>query len=228
MEVTPRADKVLNLGTSIIATLTQYPHCCPQHLQTLLYSLHILTSARHPNEKREKDWQLTLQTAQILRANLYKFDSTDLKTVGAQGEAALLSFVQTYLISHGSSWKTEQSFQGWSEVRAELTMSLYGIIRDLLRLQVKFRNDDIPTAIADTLMDIIQSDKHVLYGLSLLHLIPILNREQFGSPFEGVILKILRSRWDTNRLSPGVWAKGHSQRMRMLTGGEALNAGESA
>jgi hypothetical protein len=57
---------------------------------------------------------------------------------------------------------------------------------------------------------------------------PILDREQYGSPFDGVILKILRSRWDTNRLNPGVWAKGHSQRMRMLTAGEALNPGESA
>jgi len=228
IEIAPCADKVLNLGTSIIATLTQYPHCCPQHLQILLHSLHILTSARQPNEKREKDWQLTLQTAQILRANLHKFDSTDLKTVGAKGEVALLSFVQTYLISHGSPWKTEQSYQGWSEVRAELTMSLYGIIRDLLRLQVKFRYDDIPTAIVNTLLDTTQSDKHVLYGLSLLQPIPILNREQLGSPFDGVILKILRSRWDTNRLSPGLWANGYSQRMKMLSAGEALNAGESA
>ena len=124
IEATPRAEKVLNLGTRIIATLTQYPYCCPQHLQNLLHSLHILTSARHPNEKREQDWQLTLKTAQILRANLHKFDSTDLKTLGAKGEVSLLSLVQTHLISHGSSWKTEQSFQGWLDVRAELTMSL--------------------------------------------------------------------------------------------------------
>jgi len=45
IEVTPRAAKVLNLGTRIIATLTQYPHCCPQHLQILLTSLQIITSA---------------------------------------------------------------------------------------------------------------------------------------------------------------------------------------
>jgi len=57
---------------------------------------------------------------------------------------------------------------------------------------------------------------------------PNLNEERYGSPFDGVILKILRSRWDTNRLDPGVWAKGHSQRMRMLTVGEGLNPGESA
>jgi len=57
---------------------------------------------------------------------------------------------------------------------------------------------------------------------------PILDRERYGSPFDGVILKTLRSRWDTNRLEPGVWAKGHSQRMRMHTAGEGLNPGESA
>ena len=83
------------------------------------------------------------------------------------------------------------------------------------------------------LSDIAPSDKLILYGLSFLHLMPILDRtildkERYGSPFDGVILKILRSRWDTNRLNPGVWAKGHSQRMRMLTAGEALNPGKSA
>jgi len=123
---------------------------------------------------------------------------------------------------------TEQSFKGWSDVRDGLTMSLYGILRDLLRLQLKFRYDDLLTAIADSLTDITQSDKHILYGLSFLHLMPNLNMERDSSPLDGVILKTLRSRWDTNRLEPGVWAKGHSQRMRMHTAGEGLNPGESA
>jgi len=230
IEITPSAEKVLNLGTRIIAFLTQHLHCCPQHLQTLLDSLHILTSARHSNDKQEKDWHLTLHTTQILRVNLHKFDSKDLKILGAKGEESLLSFVLTYLISHGSSWMIEQSFQGWQAIRAELTSSLYGIIKDLLRLQIEFRYDDVFTAIADSLTDSAPSDKLILYGLSFLHLIPILDRtildkERYGSPFDGVILKILSSRWDTNRLNPGVWAKGHSQRMRMLTAGEALNPG---
>jgi hypothetical protein len=126
---------------------------------------------------------------------------------------------------------TEQSFIGWSAIRDELTSNLYGIIKNLLRLQFKFRyddDDDLFTTIAFSLTDITQSDKLIIYGLSFLHLMPILDREQYGSPFDGVILKILRSRWDTNRLNPGVWAKGHSQRMRMLTVGEALNSWESA
>ena len=71
-------------------------------------------------------------------------------------------------------------------------------------------------------------DKLVIYFLSFLHLMPILDREHHDSPFNGVILRILRSRWDTNHLNPGVWAKGHSQRMRMRTVGEELNSGESA
>jgi len=185
IEVTPRAAKVLDLGTRIIATLTQYPHCCPQHLQTLLDSLHILTSARHSNDKQEKDWQLTLQTAQILHVNLHKFESKDLKTLGAKGEESLQTFVLTHLISHESSWMTEQSFNGWSAIRAELTSSLYGIIKDLLRLQFKFRyddDDDLFTTIAFSLTDIIQSDKHILHGLSFLHLMPISNREHTAPP----------------------------------------------
>jgi len=83
------------------------------------------------------------------------------------------------------------------------------------------------TNIALSLTDSTQSDKLVIYFLSFLHLMPNLDKERYGSPFEGVILKILRSRWDTNCLNPGVWAQGHSQRMRMLTAGEALNPGES-
>jgi len=102
--VTPRAVKVLNLDTLIIATLTQYTHCCPQHLQILLNSLRILTSAGHPNQKQEKDWLLTLQTAHILRTNLREFDSKDLIALGAKGEESLLTFVRTHLISKESRW----------------------------------------------------------------------------------------------------------------------------
>jgi len=228
--VTPRAAKVLNLGTRIMVTLTQYTHCCSQHLQILLNSLQILTSARHPNEKQEKDWLLTLQTAQILRINLRKFDSKDLIALGAKGEESLLTFVRTHLISHGSRWMIKQSFKAWSDVRARLTMNLYGIIRELLGLQFKFDlfHEDMLQVIADSLTDITQSDKLVLYGLHFLHFMPNLNMEQDSSPLDGVILKILRSRWVTNRLDPRVWAKGHSQRMITRAAGESLNPGESA
>ena len=126
IEVTPRSDKALNLGTSIFATLTQYPHSCPQHIQTLLDALHVLTLARHPNDKHEEDWQLTLKTAQILRANLHKSVSKDLKILGAKGEESLQTFVSTCLISHESPETMEQSFTGWSAIRDELTSNIYG------------------------------------------------------------------------------------------------------
>jgi len=124
----------------------------------------------------------------------------------------------------------KQSFKGWSDVRVGLTMSLYGIIKELLRLQFKFDlfHEDLLEVIADSLTDITQSDKLVLYGLSFLHFMPNLKMEQDSSPLDGVILKILRSRWDTNRLGPRVWANGHSQRMIMHAAGESLNPGESA
>ena len=83
-------------------------------------------------------------------------------------------------------------------------------------------------AIADSLMDITQEHDLVFYGLHFLHFMPNLNMEQDSSPLDGVTLKILRSRWDTNRLCPRVWAKGHSQRMRMHAAGESFNPGESA
>ena len=145
-------------------------------------------------------------------------------------EEALLTFVRTHLISRGSRWMKKQTFTAWSEVRARLNMNLYGIIRELLGLQFKFGafHADMLQVIAESLTDITQSDSLVLYGLHFLHFMPNLNMEQDSSPLDGVILKILRSRWDTNRLCPRVWAKGHSQRMIMHAAGESLNPGESA
>ena len=44
----------------------------------------------------------------------------------------------------------------------------------------------------------------------------------------GVILNVLRSRWDRNSLCTRVWAKGHSQRMIMHSAGASFNPVESA
>ena len=55
-------------------------------------------------------------------------------------------------------------------------------------------------AIADSLTDITQDQGVVFYGLHFLHFLPNLNMEQNSSPLDGVILKILRSRWDRNRI----------------------------
>jgi len=85
IEATPRSDKVLELGSNNLAALIQFPRFCPQHIQTLLHSLYVLTSARPPKEKNEEDWQFTLKTAQILRAILHKSERKDLETLGIKG-----------------------------------------------------------------------------------------------------------------------------------------------
>jgi len=124
-----------------------------------------------------------------------------------------------------------QSYEAWIAVRERLTMNLYGIIRELLGIQIRFDTlhfTNLLHAIADSLTDITQDQDVVFYGLHFLHFMPNLNMEQDSSPLDGVILKILRSRWDTNSLCTRVWAKGHSQRMIMHSAGESLNPGESA
>ena len=179
IEATSRSDKVLKLGFSIFATLTQIPRSCPQHIQTLLDSLLVLTSARPPKEKYEEDWQLTLKTAQILRANLYKSECKDLKILGTKGEETLQAFVSTCLIPYGSE-PTDQPFTTWPDIRDELTLNIYGILRNLLRLQFPFRHeeeDDLYTNIALSLTDSTQSEKLVIYFLSFLHLMPNLDKE---------------------------------------------------
>jgi len=80
-------------------------------------------------------------------------------------------------------------------------------------------------AIADSITDITQDDGVVFYGLNIL---PNLYMGQNSSPLDGVILNVLRSRWDRNYLCTRVWAKGHSQRIIMHSAGASLNPVESA
>jgi len=61
--VTPRATRVLGLGTLIIDTFEKFIHCCPSAIPTLLNSPHVLTAGRTPSKKQEQDWKLTDQTA---------------------------------------------------------------------------------------------------------------------------------------------------------------------
>jgi len=228
---TPRATRVLDLDTLIIDTLTQFTHCCPLSIQILLDSLQILTAGRSPIQKQEKDRQLTIRTAHILRKNLREFDSKDLIALGAKGVDYLITFVQTHLISRGSRWMKKQPYEAWIAVKDRLTMHLYSIIRELLRIQIRFDTlyfTNMLQAIADSLTDITQDQGVVFYGLHFLHFKPNLNMEPNSSPLDGVILKILRSRWDRNRLCTRVWAKSHSQRMIMHSAGKSFNPVESA
>jgi len=66
--------------------------------------------------------------------NLREFDSTDLIALGVQGLDSLIIFVQTHLISHGSRWMKKQSYTAWIAVQERLTMNIYGIITELLRI----------------------------------------------------------------------------------------------
>ena len=50
--VTPRAARVLGLGTLIIDTLVKFNHCCPSAIPTLLKSLRVLTAGRTPSKNR--------------------------------------------------------------------------------------------------------------------------------------------------------------------------------
>ena len=81
----------------------------------------------------------------------------------------------------------------WLDIRDELTLNIYGIIRNLLRLQIPLRHEKeeiLYANIALSLTDSTQSDKLVIYFLSFLHLMPNVDEGRKGSSFDGVILKI--------------------------------------
>jgi len=219
---------VLDLGTLIIHTLGQFNHRCPSAIPTLLDSLRILTAGRSPSKKQKKDWELTNQTARILSMNLRKLDSTDLIALGDNGLDSLKIFVQTHLISQASRWMKKRTFAAWSAVQESLTTNLYDIITELLRIQSRrdiLHHTDMLQAIANSIEDITQTDDVTVYGLSIL---PNLNMGQNSSPLDGVILKVLRSKWDRNSLTLKVWAQGHSQRIIMHSAGASFNPVETA
>jgi len=80
-----------------------------------------------------------------------------------------------------------QSYEAWIAVRERLTMNLYGIIRELLGIQIRFDTlhfTNLLHAIADSLTDITQDQDVVFYGLHFLHFMPNLNMEQDSSPLD--------------------------------------------
>jgi len=122
----------------------------------------------------------------------------------------------------------KRTFAAWSAIRETLTTNLYNIITELLRIQSRrdtLHHTDMLQAIADSIEDITQNDDVMMYGLSIL---PNLNMGQTSSPLDGVILKVLRSKWDRNSLTPKAWARGHSQRMIMHSAGASFNPVETA
>jgi len=127
--------------------------------------------------------------------NLRKLDSTDLIALGVNGLDSFIIFVQTHLISHGSRWMEKRAYTAWIAVQEGLTTNLYGIITELLRIQNRWdtlHHTGMLQAIADSIMDITQTDDVTVYGLNIL---PNLNVGQNSSPLDGVILNVLRSKW---------------------------------
>ena len=159
--------------------------------------------------------------------NLRKMDSEDLIKLGDNGLDSLKTFVQIHLISQGSRWLKMRAYAAWRAVQESLTTNLYDIITELLRLQSRqdsLHQTGMLQTIADSIDDITQTDAVTIYGLSIL---PNLNMGSNSSPLDGVVLKVLRSKWDRNSLTPKVWAHGHRQRKILLTAGGSFNSVET-
>ena len=98
----------------------------------------------------------------------------------------------------------KKTYAAWSEVQESLTTTLYDIITDLLRIQNRqntLHQTGMLQVIADSIVDITQSDTATVYCLSIL---PRLNLGSQSSPLDGVILKVLKSKWNGNLLTPKV------------------------
>ena len=225
---TPRATRVLGLRTRILSTLAKFIHCCPSAIPTLLDSLRILTAGTSPCKKQKQEWRFTNQTAYILLMNLREMDSEDLIKLGEKGLDSLLTFVQTHFISPGRRWMRRKAYAAWSAVQESLTTTLYDIITELLGIQNRqdtLHQTGMLQAIADSIVDITQTDNATVYGLSNLSR---LNLGSHSSPLDGVIFKVLQSKWDRNLLTPKVWAQGHRQRKALHAAGTNYSPVETA
>jgi len=80
-------------------------------------------------------------------------------------------------------------------------------------------------AIADLIDDTTQTDAVTVYGLSIL---PNLRMGPNSSPLDGVILRVLRSKWDRNSLTRKAWAQGERQRKILHTAGASSKPVEIA
>jgi len=195
---TPRAIRALCLGTLILESLEKLHHRCPTAIPILLNSLRVLTAGRIPRKKLGQDWKLTNQAAFILLMNLRRMYSEDLIRLGGNTIETLKIFVQSHLISQGRRWMKRKAYAAWSEVQESLTMNLYDIIKELLRIQSRqdtLHQEDMLQAIADSMGDTTQTEDVTFYGFSIL---PKLNMGPNSSPLDGVILKVLRAKWDLN------------------------------
>jgi len=172
--VTPRATRTLCLGTLILESLEKLHHHCHTAIPILLNSLRVLTAGRTPRKKLGH----TKQAAFILLMNLRGMYSEDLVRLGGNTIETLKTFVQSHLISQGCCWMTWKVYVAWSGVQESLTMNLYDMIIELLRIQSRqdtLHQKEMLQAIADSMGDTTQTEDVTAHGFSML---PKLNMGQ--------------------------------------------------
>jgi len=200
---------------------------CHTAIPILLNSLRVLTAGRTPRKKLGQDWMLTKQAGFILLMNLRGMYSEDLVRLWANTIETLKIFVQSHLISQGSRWMKSKAYVAWSGVQESLTMNLYDMIIELLRIQSRqdtLHQKEMLQAITDPMGDTTQTEDITVHGFSIL---PKLTMGPNSSPLDGVILKVLRARRDSNSLSPKLWTQGYRQRKAMHTAGTIFNPDET-
>jgi len=114
----------------------------------------------------------------------------------------LTKFVQTHLISSGQHRMKRKALEAWTAIKHTLTTILCDIIVEILRIQSghdALHQGNLLKAIADSVGDATQKDAVAIHGFSIL---PKLNTERDITPLAGVILNVLRARWNANSLNP--------------------------
>ena len=87
-------------------------------------------------------------------------------------------------------------YVAWSGVQESLTMILYDIIKELLRIQSRqdtLHQTEMLQAIADSTGDMSQTEGVTIYSFSILSQLKV---GAHSSPLNGVIPRALRARWD--------------------------------
>ena len=79
--------------------------------------------------------------------------------------------------------------------------------------------------IANSIEDNTLSEDCTVKGFNIL---PCLKLGSQRSPLDGVILKVLQSRWNGNTLTPTIWEQGHRQRRALHVAGGDYGPDETA
>jgi len=219
---------VRELGLWTLTTLGKIKHCCPTAILTLLDSLQVLTAGRAPWKKEYQAWLLTELTASLLAMHLRGMVNADFIKLSTRGLEGLIQFIQTHLIAQGGRGLRKKTYVGWKAVQETLTIHLYDAITDLLRIQSRPDTLHLPgmlQAIADSIKDKNLSEDCTVKGFNILFCLHLGPR---SSPLDGLILKVLQSRWNGNTLTSTIWEQGYRQRRALHTAGEDYGSAETA